>query len=505
MLDFLHHKLKNLFLLSLSLILLPIDTALILGVDLWSRYHGFNTARKQQPVPAALRKTILVTGVGMSKGLALARQFHSAGHRVVGADFHRLSPGRVSAAIDVFHRLPWPRKTPLAEDEDIEDDPYALALLEIVKEEGVDLWVSVSDVNTAIQDALAAGMVESQTSAKACQLNAKYVRILHEKDLFMQYTKNLGLPVPDTQVVSTRPAVVDFLVKRGGLKMTPGAKRYLLKPVGVNDIARYDMPLLPLASEQETLRRIDSVPMEGADAFIMQEFIPGPEFCTHALVVRGQVRSFVACPSSELLMHYKALPSDTLLSKSMLAFTEKVASTCGEDFTGHVSFDFLVPLAQQGDGPKDGDNLQIYPIECNPRVHTAVVLFNKTPEVVGEYLSILEPGESSATGGSKTNGTEPIIPKDPDNYYWIGQDFVERLLYPAFEQALRRALPKQSGDVRSFVEHVQYWKDGTFEVWDPWPWWWLYHIYWPVQFLGYLAWGRWHKINVSTGKAFQAE
>ena len=152
-------------------------------------------ARDRCPhVARALEQAAYFGAVADQRVLRIAVEPEVAGHRVVGADFHRLSPGRVSAAIDVFHRLPWPRKTPLAEDEDIEDDPYALALLEIVKEEGVDLWVSVSDVNTAIQDALAAGMVESQTSAKACQLNAKYVRILHEKDLFMQEFSLISLP-----------------------------------------------------------------------------------------------------------------------------------------------------------------------------------------------------------------------------------------------------------------------------------------------------------------------
>jgi catechol O-methyltransferase len=47
------------------------------------------------------------------------------------------------------------------------------------------------------------------------------------------------------------------------------------------------------------------------------------------------------------------------------------------------------------------------------------------------------------------------------------------------------------------------WKDGTFEVWDPWPAFWLYHVYWPVQFVLAVVQGKkWSRLNVSTTKMF---
>ncbi|KAI6781926.1 uncharacterized protein J7T54_005136 [Emericellopsis cladophorae] len=484
MLDFWRHRIKNLALLVLSLVFLPIDTLVILCIDVYSRLLG----RKPSHNGARGKKTVLVTGVSMAKGLALARHFRRAGHRVIGADFHALSQGRVSSAIDKFYALPWPAAEEMPDDEDIEDDGYALALLKIVRENKVDIWVSNSDVSAAIQDGLARDMIESQTSAKAIQLSARHVRLLHEKDSFMTLCHKLGLPIPDTQIVSSRSDIIEFFANRGGLKLTPDAStRYLIKPIGVNDIARFDMPLLPLESEEETLRRLDSIPL-GSGKFIVQEFIQGFEFCTHALVVRGKVRAFVSCPSSELLMHYKAMDPDTPLSNAMLEFTEKLAASLGETFTGHASFDFLVKAGE------DKGEVVVYPIECNPRVHTAVVLFNDTPELVAEYLSVLHDTPSRGP---------PIVPRHPHKYYWLGQETVERLLYPLYRDF--PALPHKTPEFRSFVEHVQHWKDGTFETWDPWPWWWLYHVYWPVQFARYLVWGRWHKVNVSTGKAFQAK
>ncbi|PHH88514.1 hypothetical protein CDD83_7436 [Cordyceps sp. RAO-2017] len=487
------HISKNLFLLSLSLVLQPISSAVIIGFAAWNKCARL--LARHAPVPPPRRRTVLVTGVNMSKGLCLARLFHRKGHRVVGADCHALAPGRLSSALDSFHVLP--RPGPSSSGDEGSRDPYVLGILDIVRNEAVDLWISVSDVNAAAHDALARDLVEARTEARAAQLSLKDVQVLHEKHTFIQHARSLGLSTPDTQLVASKGDITDFLAKRGGLRLEPGRRQYLLKPIGVNDQARFNMPLLPLSSEEETVRRIESLPMGGGPEFIMQEFIRGPEFCTHALVVRGRVRAFVACPSSELLMHYAALPGESPLSRKMLAFTERMAKAGGADWTGHVSFDFLVE-ERQLDSKSGQDDALIYPIECNPRVHTAVVLFNDTPEMVDEYLRILEPD---------LDGDEELLsPRSPQRYYWVGQDLVESAIYPVYQSLVLRSLSlsQMASSLASFAHRLWGWKDGTFEAWDPWPWWWLYHVYWPMQFLAFLFRGRWHKVNVSTGKAFEA-
>ncbi|PHH81784.1 hypothetical protein CDD82_7890 [Ophiocordyceps australis] len=490
------HLVKNGLLLALSLVLLPLSTAAIAAISLWASL-AIGSKRKEPPWPKP--KTILVTGVSMSKGLTLARLFHQRGHRVIGADFHALALGRVSCAIDRFCALPRPA---LGQDDDVdEDDDYVLGLLRLVKEEGVDLWLSVSDVTAALHDAVAKEVIETQTLAKAVQLSLAHVKMLHEKDSFMQHCKSLGLPLPDTLVVNSSSAIVQHLTDNGGLQHHAEKSHYLVKPIGVNDVARFSMPLLPLVSEQETLWRIEAIPFGEKPAYILQEFIDGPEFCTHALVIKGQVRAFVACPSSDLLVHYTALPPESPLSHKMLAFTQTMAQAAGEQWTGHVSFDFLAKAAEKG---ADAD---VYPIECNPRVHTAIVLFNDTPALVDEYLAVLDPAWSTADGAEKGADKGPLYPRNPQQYYWVGQDLVEGVLCPMMEMLVFKTTSRAQfrRSLRCFINRLRQWKDGTFELWDPWPWWWLYHIYWPVQFLGYMMRRRWQRINVSTGKAFQAE
>ncbi|KAM5350731.1 hypothetical protein ACJ41O_007236 [Fusarium nematophilum] len=484
------HFLKNLLLLVLSIVLLPTDVAIALGAFLW---HLLTSPPK--PRDDLDKVTVLVTGVNMAKGLSLARIFHRQGHRVIGADCQPLSPGRVSCAIDAYHRLPEPSDL----SQTNVNDGYLNRLLDIVHAEGVDLWISVSDVTAAIEDAAVKEIVEARTGAKAMQFGVQDVRRLHEKDSFIEHTKSLGLAVPTTEKVANKEAIVAFLERHGGLELKPGAKRYLVKPVGVDDIARFAMPLLPLENLEDTLRRIDSIPFKHSKcSFIIQEFISGAEFCTHSLVIRGRVCAFVACPSADVLMHYSALPEDSPLGKAMLDFTVKQAEAGGDNFTGHLSFDFLVKREDEYGVEKI---VTVYPIECNPRVHTATVLFNNTPSIVDEYLSVL-----SVATPQKALSIPPLTPANLQRYYWIGQDLVELVLHPLYLMAFGGAVSvAEFGDsMRTFVEHLLYWKDGTFEASDPWPWLWTLHVHWPAQFARYMVSGSvWTKINISTGKAFQ--
>ncbi|KAF5018009.1 hypothetical protein F66182_10035 [Fusarium sp. NRRL 66182] len=491
--------LKNLSLLLLSVIFLPINAIFALGAYLWDRSTSDATRRLQNDQDSLDKPTILVTGVNMAKGLSLARMFHRRGHRVIGADCHSLSPGRVSRAIDAYYRLPTPHdpsKTSM-------NDPYLNRLVEIIRHEDVDLWVSVSDVNAAIEDAAVKEIIEARTSAKAIQFGVEDIRRLHDKDAFIEHTKSLCLAVPLTEAVEDREDVINFLTRNGGLELKPGARQYLVKPVGVDDVARFTMPLLPLASEDATLERIDSIPLQSAKcSFIIQEFITGPEFCTHALVIRGRVCAFVACRSADVLMHYSALPADSPLSKAMLEFTLRQAEEGGDSFTGHVSFDFLIHKEDQ-DAAQSGADKQvtIYPIECNPRVHTATILFNNTPEIVDEYLSVL-----STSAPRRSLSTPPLSPTNPQQYYWVGQDLVELVLYPFYQTLFQGTMGASDirRSIRKFAQHLIYWKDGTFQAWDPMPWLWMMHVNWPVQFLWYMSTGNtWIKVNVSTGKAFK--
>ncbi|KAI1621983.1 catechol O-methyltransferase [Exophiala viscosa] len=479
------HRLQNAALLILSLIFLPFDTFILFaGLFVRSVFSGVAKFKRDQAWQKSgfHPRRILVTGVGMTKGLVLARQFHEAGHYVIGADFEpngSLVCGRVSRSIKQFHPL---RKPDLKSG----SAPYVHSLLEIISREKIELWVSCSGVASAVEDGMAKEIIEGRTDCKAIQFDIETTQTLHEKHTFISHTQEIGLTIPETQEISSRAEAEKFL------QDAPLGRKYIMKTIGVDDAVRADMTLLPKATPMETSKHIAKLRISKEMPWIIQQFIKGKEYCTHSLVVKGQVKAFVACPSAELLMHYEALPADSALSKAMLEFTKKYANVGGPGFTGHLSFDFMV----SDEDVEQSKNITLYPIECNPRAHTAVALFNGTTAMVDGYLSVL---------GEKSKGFSPVIPSRNDKYYWVGHDLVTKVIIPTLSVlTLQMSVGELIGNYRTFVNHLLTWKDGTFDIWDPLPWWWLYHVYWPMQFLSCFRKGKkWSRFNVSTTKMFE--
>ncbi|KAG6364659.1 hypothetical protein INS49_006262 [Diaporthe citri] len=523
---------KTFFLLGLSIFLLPISYAIAIiltevppsvlaYLQPFSRstLSGALFHRTQcRAKPTFRQRTVLVTGVGMTKGLTLARAFWLCGHRVVAADFDvgacaawtpwKKGKWTHSLAFDAVY----PLRRPVVEDDMDESEKqevrrsYISDICNIVKDEGVDLWVSCSGVASAVEDAMVKEALDqmSPQDGRSCaciQFDVPTTSTLHEKSTFIQHTKALKLAVPETFDVTSHGEVLDALAS--ATKENPHRK-FILKPVGMDDANRANMTLFPLPNPHDTeicVRRRD---ISAKRPWVLQQFIQGGrEYCTHALVVAGAVRVFAACPSSELLMHYEALPPGDPLAAEMLRFTTRFAAAAGTGFTGHLSFDFM---AEEDD---DGQQ-RLYAIECNPRAHTAVALFAQP----GERMRGMVEAYMSAVNGSleplkEDNFDVPAelvwTPANARPRYWIGHDLVTRGVLPWLDLLLQtphsgRLLVDHTAEL---VQHLLYWKDGTFELWDPWPFVALYHHYWPQAILA--AWRkgeRWSRLNVSTTKLF---
>ncbi|ETS75817.1 hypothetical protein PFICI_12761 [Pestalotiopsis fici W106-1] len=508
---------RSLALVAVSVILAPWSIALALLVIFfrpWASMLGSSRYPKPKCLSPVRSRTVLVTGVGMAKGLTIARAFYLQGHRVVGADFENQAipcSGRYSKGLSKFRSMKSPSSSVQS------SRSYVQQMLRIVREEDVDLWVSCSGVASALEDAKAKELIERETRCKCIQFGVQETETLHEKDLFMREAHRLGLPVPETHNLTCPDDALNILLKFHG--MSP-ARKFILKTVGVDDANRGNMTLLPLDTKEATKRYISRLSISPQRPWILQEFITGgEEYCTHALIVRGEVKCFVACPSAELLMHYRALEPQSALSRAMLAFTREYIfrSPNSEQFTGHLSFDFMVR-----DSAVDEHTIErsLYAIECNPRAHTAVTLFAQqqhgsggdgaatTSAMVKAYLSALEETPESYAHVLKQNGLreEMIVfpPKSTLPRFWIAHDLFTLVLQPILNfVAGQKSVHQLFCCLTEFLIHVLTWKEGTFEVWDPWPAVVLYHVYWPLTILS--AWWRgddWSRVNVSTTKMF---
>ncbi|KAF2749285.1 hypothetical protein M011DRAFT_439645 [Sporormia fimetaria CBS 119925] len=481
---FYNHVPKNVLLVLLSLATLPISTlavtACVANYGLRAKSRGLQQQHAPHP------KTILITGVSMTKGLCLSRIFaRYSNHRIIGADIEPIRytcPGRYSRSLSKFIRLP----VPSLEDE----ESYTEALLRALDSENIDIWIPCSSVVSAVQDGRIADLARERKPAglRIIDFTAETVSKLDSKQSFISYMNSLALSTPGTHECTTATEIFRIVMqdsKNPGLHPEPN--KYILKPVGVDDRTRDNiMTTLPLQTPQATMAHIVNMRATKERPLLVQKLISGPEYCTHSLVIEGKVRAFTVCPSSDLLMHYEALPPDSGLHRQMLEFTEKVAQDGGEAFTGHLAFDFLAESSSAG-----GEEL--YAIECNPRVHTAVTLFSETPELVNAYVN------------ESPSETDVIFPTSPRKYYWIGHDFVTLLAMPVLDAFWAQGSWRQvKQGAKMFWRHLRGWKDATFEAWDPMPFLVLYHVYWPAMFVRCLVRGtRWTRVNVSTTKMFE--
>ena len=539
-----YHIAQNTALILTSVIFLPLSTIILLLSYILRPFLTAQNAQRRRSLrsPTFKQRTILITGVGMTKGLVLARAFHLAGHNVIGADFepyHIPVSGRFSVSLQKFYTLPQPTVSEGAAN-------YIHSLLHIVRREKIDLWISCSGVASAIEDGQAQEVLSRRSECMCIQFSASATQTLHSKDTFIQQTLALGLPVPETHNVISREAVHKVLSQSPRTK-----KRYIMKSVGVDDANRGDMTILPQRTLSQTYNHVSRIPISDQKPWVLQQYIGGGmEYCTHALIIMGEVKIFVACPSSEMLMHYEALPRDSSLRKAMLRFTQEFASRMqakGKGMTGHLSFDFLVEEVVS----ETGTETRLIPIECNPRAHTAVVLFGEEDgkRVCEAYLSALEgasrvndrpEGRINDTPEAKSNGltiqtsslelneTLIVTPTNPARYYWLPHDLITLVLLPTFSLVLallpstaHQQPPRPSiqvslntliSNTNTFTTHLLFWHEGTYALYDPLPFWWACCVYWPsvfavrlIQLLGLVGQGKGKssRVNISTGKVFR--
>ncbi|KAL3419803.1 hypothetical protein PVAG01_08301 [Phlyctema vagabunda] len=442
-------------------------------------------------------RTILISGIGTTKGLALARDFYRAGHRVIGADYEAYGIpvlGHYSVAIERFRRLP-------KYDNIIE---HTKALIGIILADRVELWIDCQESISAVEAAEVAEIVQKETKCKAVQFSTAVTAVLQDKDSFVENARQLNLNVQEAIVVtSVTEALAHLSPKRGN-------KQYSMKGVGANELSQTILPLATTKETDEFVRRLKPSPFR---PFILQEYVSGIEYCAHSLVLKGRVEAFVACPQGKQIMNWTALPSSTALSKAMLSFTQTYAKSIPDE-SGHLTMDFVVDAAvaekaETAIGVREQEikdlMREMYPVQCRSTPHESILLLSSEAEaedLAETYLSMLpdhEPrGIASGHRSQKMVVPQPGLP----GYYWIGHDLITLVLLPLVGMISFEVSPADMLTLwMRFLEHVIYWKDSTCELWDPWPAWTYYFIFLPMKFLDSLLERRWWSFcDISTGK-----
>jgi predicted ATP-grasp superfamily ATP-dependent carboligase len=419
----------------LLLMILPLNAMIVLPALLLS-WLG---ARRSSPKP---RKTILVSGGKMTKALQLARSFSRTGHRVVLVETTKywLTGHRFSKAVDRFHTVPDP------------DHPdYAEALLEIVKREGVAVYVPVCSPAASHFDSLA-----MTTLAPVCEIlhaPPDQIELLDDKFQFARTAASFGLAAPKSYRITDPQQVIDF-------DFSGEPRPYILKSIPYDAIRRLDLTKLPCETAEATAAFVESLPISEAKPWVMQEFIRGREYCTHGTMRDGELRVHCCCESSAFQINYENV-EEPEIEAWVRRFTE------GLSLTGQASLDFI----------KADDDGRIYAIECNPRTHSAITMFYDHPGLSAAYLD-------------PTPMTQPARPLPTSRpTYWIYHELWRLLTETRRRERLRTILRG---------------KDAIFDWRDPLPFLMVHHWQIPLLLLDDLRKRKgWVRIDFNIGKLVQ--
>jgi len=389
---------------------------------------------------------VLISGGKMTKALQLARSFHSAGHRVVFCETHKywLSGHRFSRSVNKFNTTPEPTA-----------DDYVSSLLSIIQAEKVDAYVPVCSPLSSYFDSHAMRCLSEH--CEVMHTDRSQIELLDDKYRFACAAHSLELGAPRSVLITDVEQVLAF-------DFEGESRKYILKSIAYDSVRRLDLTKLPFGSREDMREFLLGLPISQDNPWVMQEFIPGKEYCTHSTVKNGELRLHCCCESSAFQVNYQSI-NDPEIEGWVRRFAERFK------LTGQISFDFI----------RANDDGRLYAIECNPRTHSAITTFHDNIRVAEAYL-----------GAESLEGTvTPRLGSKPT--FWIYHE-IWRLICGL--HSLRK--------IGRRIKVVLSGKDAIFDWRDPLPFLIVHHVQIPLLLLCDLYQLRgWVRIDFNIGKLVQ--
>jgi ATP-grasp domain len=283
--------------------------------------------------------TVLLTLGRLPKALDLARGFGMAGCRVLVAEPYGWTLAGASRHVAREFKVPPPSAGKAA---------YLEALGQIVRREGVDLVVPVSEETMHV--AHLAGKLPQ--GVRLFTMPPANVLALHDKASFIRKAAAVGLAVPDSAPLGTPEA--EALARSGPV---------VVKPV----FSCSGRGLLILRSGEPL------PPADPAAPAVVQRFVEGREHSTCTIADGGRVVATMVYRGA-VMSGSVAVAFERVEVPAIAAWTETFVAATG--WSGFISFDFIVDAAGVP-----------FAIECNPRATSGVHFWE--PEDIAR--AVLEP------------------------------------------------------------------------------------------------------------------
>lgn len=289
--------------------------------------------------------TVLITDARAAFALELARHLHAGGHRVLVADSIRFPLARFSEAAAGFFQLPAPAT---------DVDGFTAALARIVDAQGVDLVIPAAESVFHV----ARGRHALPAHCTSFVADLEILRTAHDKWLFNQHARSLGLSAPDTTLLTSTD---------DALKAFDGGEELVLKPA----YSRFAAHTLIRPTRR---RQVSSLPISGTRPWVAQAFVEGRAVNTYGVAHRGRVTAHSAYTVHFALGQGAAIAAESIDHPAARRWVDRYVDATG--FTGQIAFDFI----ERRDG-------SISAIECNPRATSGVHFFEPSDNLCGAILN----------------------------------------------------------------------------------------------------------------------
>ena len=428
--------------------------------------------RRIRSSPAFKAKTVLLTGVATPQGIRLARAFHDTGHNVIGANHQtRLLPihTRFSVAVQRYHRLRFPAESST-------DVGFATELTKLIENEKVDLWIDCSENTAPFVLAEARRKVTRETSCICFVPDESQAPAFESSSKFLTFARDHSLPVPDAHQVKSR-ADIHNIINR-----SQGKRRYVLKAPDTEKTSPRRM--LPRRTVSQTYHEVSQVSIPQGSSWILKQDVEGlARYQTFSIVVKGVLQTFAAFqvfPTGSLLL----LSASSPLSQAMQCYLEATAARLGSSFDSHLCLEFCVEERVT----ENGVDTRILPLAGRTSIDRSVCFFkgiDGSLDLVHAYLralSVPTNGHSSSMTAKELQASTPTTP--PIGIYSLGADVLRLALTPIVQLFKLQSTPLAV--IRSIFEllnHIVYWEESTYNTEDPFPFWYIYQVYLPLQLL----------------------
>jgi predicted ATP-grasp superfamily ATP-dependent carboligase len=291
-------------------------------------------------------RTLLLTAGRGTYALTLARRFHSEGYRVLVADAWPHTLCRYSSAVSRYFHVPSPaRKT----------SEWLDSVWDIAERHSVDLIIPVYEEVFYLAQAKAA-------LKKGPPLFAPHfdtLIALHDKWLFVEKARELGLAVPSTTRIASREGLVKTFGERE-------PSRTVYKPI----YSRFAAQTVVRPQGIEALDGIEPTPRR---PWIAQEFLPGRPYATFTIAHQGRITAHATyatdfCHDFGPTVVYRRVEQPDVW-RWVQTLIEAV------QYTGQMGLDFIEDASGR-----------IAAIECNPRLTGGMYLLKDDPRFTSAYF-----------------------------------------------------------------------------------------------------------------------